>query len=73
MAKTTSTKGVSVEKVDPASKPKETMFISGPIQIPSSFSFTKDEFFKRFKGQKTGNKDLRTIYNEYAEWFKKNK
>lgn len=54
-------------------KPKETMFVSGPIQIPAEFDFSNEEdFMARFKGQKTG-KDVRLVYADYIEWRKKNK
>jgi len=75
MPKKTSKVGVTVEKVIPVkgSKPKQTMFVSGPVQIPAEFSFTKDEFIQRFKGQKLGGKDINKLYTDYAEWCKKNK
>lgn len=72
MAKGTSKKSVSVEKVDAANKPKETMFRSGPIAIPAEFSFTREEFMERFRGQKTG-KSIDKVYDEYVDWCKKNK
>lgn len=64
---------VSVEKVSPSGKkPKELMFVSGPVVIPVEFSFTKEEFVNRFRGQKVG-KDINKLYDEYAAWHAKNK
>jgi hypothetical protein len=64
---------VSVEKVSPSGKkPKELMFVSGNIQIPVEFSFTKEEFVNRFRGQKL-SKDINKLYDEYAAWHVKNK
>ncbi|HPH45496.1 MAG TPA: hypothetical protein PKU83_00720 [Chryseolinea sp.] len=63
---------VSVEKVTPVKKPKETMFVSGNVQIPVEFSFTKEEFVNRFRGQKL-SKDINKLYDEYAAWHVKNK
>lgn len=63
---------VSVEKVTPVKKPKELMFVSGNVQIPVEFYFTKEEFVERFRGQKLG-KDINKLYDEYAAWHAKNK
>lgn len=77
MAKNSGKTSVEVTTVQPkkgdSEKPKAAMFISGPLQIPSSFSFTKEEFIKKFAGKKLGGKDINDVYEDYQAWCKKNK